>query len=70
MLLDESRKPLNSRFLKKDEVVKSGESFAFDAHLVEIGEHEEDRKPQMYLSAQGNNCNFVKETRTLHGKGQ
>ncbi|XP_040986379.1 uncharacterized protein LOC121234499 [Juglans microcarpa x Juglans regia] len=69
MLFDESRKLLNSRFLKKDEVIRSGESIAFDSHLVEIGEHEEDRKPQIDLSAQGNNCNVVKETRTLHGKG-
>ncbi|KAG6636533.1 uncharacterized protein LOC122281114 [Carya illinoinensis] len=69
MLFDESRKLLNSRFLKKDEVIRSGESIPFDSHLVEIGEHEEDRKPQIDLSAQGNNCNVVKETRTLHGKG-
>lgn len=31
--------------MKKDETVKSGESIAFDAHLVEIGECERDHKP-------------------------
>ncbi|GKV35132.1 hypothetical protein SLEP1_g43441 [Rubroshorea leprosula] len=40
MLFDQSRKLLDSRFLKKDEVVTSGESIAFDAYMVEIGECE------------------------------
>ncbi|XP_011654696.1 uncharacterized protein LOC101209453 isoform X2 [Cucumis sativus] len=45
MLFDENRKLLDSRFIKKHETVKSGESIAFDAHLVEIGECEKDHKP-------------------------
>ena len=40
LLFDETRKLLETRFLKKDEVIGSGESFAFNAHLVDIGEPE------------------------------
>ncbi|OMO77622.1 Glycosyl transferase, family 31 [Corchorus olitorius] len=40
MLYDGSKKLINSRFLKKDEVIQSGETIAFDAHLVDIGEPE------------------------------
>ncbi|KAJ7952173.1 DUF2439 family protein [Quillaja saponaria] len=57
ILFDASRKFLDSRFLKKDEVVRTDESIAFDAYLVEIGEHEEDQKPN--VNGQGNNCSTV-----------
>ncbi|XP_031390016.1 uncharacterized protein LOC116202562 isoform X2 [Punica granatum] len=40
MLYDASRKLLGSRFLKKDEIIGSGFSVTFDAHLVDIGEPE------------------------------
>lgn len=62
MLFDASRKLLNSRFLKKDEVIRSGESIAFDGHLVEIGE----LKPFTDLNVQGDNRNVAKETGTTH----
>lgn len=58
MLFDASRKLLNSRFLKKDEVIRSGESIAFDGHLVEIGE----LQPFTDLNVQGDNRNVAKET--------
>ncbi|KAL0372934.1 UNVERIFIED_CONTAM: hypothetical protein Scaly_0975000 [Sesamum calycinum] len=38
MLLDEWDKLLESRFVKKDDVIKSGETLAFDCYLVDIGE--------------------------------
>lgn len=66
MLFDASRKLLNSRFLKKDEVLRSGESIAFDAHLVEIGEHDGELKPFTDLNVQGDNRNVAKETGTMH----
>ncbi|XVE60658.1 hypothetical protein DITRI_Ditri05aG0146000 [Diplodiscus trichospermus] len=40
MLYDASKTLINSRFLKKDEVIQSGESIAFAAHLVNIEEAE------------------------------
>ncbi|XP_038874788.1 uncharacterized protein LOC120067307 isoform X2 [Benincasa hispida] len=67
MLFDENRKLLDSRFIKKDETVKSGESIAFDAHLVEIGECEKDHKPPKILSNQGSSSGEG-GTRVLHGR--
>ncbi|KZV40928.1 hypothetical protein F511_05173 [Dorcoceras hygrometricum] len=40
MLSDTNRRLLDSRFLKKNELVNSGESLAFEGHLVEIGEQD------------------------------
>lgn len=68
MLFDTSRKLLDRRFLKTDEVIRSGESITFDAHLVEIREHYGDQKPLMDLNVQGNNCNDLKESRIRHGQ--
>ncbi|KAK6935570.1 protein of unknown function DUF2439, partial [Dillenia turbinata] len=50
MLYDTSWKLLNSRFLKKDERITSGESLAFDGHLVDIGEPEGVHEPLMDLN--------------------
>ncbi|XP_059444436.1 uncharacterized protein LOC132176289 isoform X2 [Corylus avellana] len=66
MLFDASKKLLNSRFLKKDEVIRSGESIAFDAHLVELGEPDGELKPFMDSNVQRDNCNVAKETGTMH----
>ncbi|KAF6146042.1 hypothetical protein GIB67_033401 [Kingdonia uniflora] len=38
MLYDDTRIFLDSRFLKKDEVVRPGEKFVFAAHLVDVGD--------------------------------
>ncbi|KAM2075461.1 hypothetical protein ACFX1T_038349 [Malus domestica] len=61
ILLDASRNQIDCRFLKKDEVVASGESIRFDAHLVEIGEREGDRKPVAVLHIRENKHNVVSE---------
>ncbi|KAJ0047684.1 hypothetical protein Pint_14884 [Pistacia integerrima] len=68
MLYDESRKLLNSRFLKKDEKIRSGESIAFNAHLVDIGEPQADHQSHMDLNIQGNNGNMVGTTVITHGQ--
>ncbi|KAK9275528.1 hypothetical protein L1049_022795 [Liquidambar formosana] len=68
MLYDASRKLLDSRFLKKDEVIKSGESLTFDAHLVDIGEPERDHKPLIDLNVEERNSNVVGQTGILHGQ--
>ncbi|CAK9310874.1 unnamed protein product [Citrullus colocynthis] len=67
MLFDENRKLLDSRFIKKDEAVKSGESIAFDAHLVEIGECEKDHKPPKTPLNPGSSSGEG-GTRVLHGQ--
>ncbi|XAR55163.1 hypothetical protein NMG60_11030578 [Bertholletia excelsa] len=52
-LYDISRRVLDSRFLKKDEKIESGESLALDGHLVDIGEPDGDQKPKTNLNVQG-----------------
>ncbi|KAG8382535.1 hypothetical protein BUALT_Bualt05G0087500 [Buddleja alternifolia] len=59
MLYDITKRQLNSRFLKKDEIVCSGESLSFEGHLVEIGEQEGDHKPVIDFTFQGKNCEAV-----------
>lgn len=46
---------MDSRFLRKDEVIRSGESTAFDGHLVEIGECEENGESLKDLNVQAKN---------------
>nr|KYP42317.1 hypothetical protein KK1_036264 [Cajanus cajan] len=43
MLFDTNRKLLDSRFLKKDDVIKPGESISFDSYLIDIDEQTEDQ---------------------------
>ncbi|KAK6947950.1 protein of unknown function DUF2439 [Dillenia turbinata] len=50
MLYDTSWKLLNSRFLRKDELITSGESLAFEGHLVDIGDPAGVHEPPMGLS--------------------
>lgn len=59
MLYDTSKKLLVSRFLKKDEVIRSGELLAFDTHLVDIGESEENSKSSRDLNSQKTNRDAV-----------
>ncbi|KAL6523537.1 hypothetical protein OROGR_017140 [Orobanche gracilis] len=61
-LYDTNRRHLNGRFLKKDEIVSSGESLVLDGHLVEIGEQEEDHKPPTDLKVQGRNCRVAEKS--------
>ncbi|KAK9926354.1 hypothetical protein M0R45_023590 [Rubus argutus] len=70
ILLDLSRNHLNSRFLKKDEVIASGGSIAFDAHLVDIGEQEGDHKPATDLHFKENKMNVVGEAGIKKGQGK
>ncbi|KAL5747740.1 hypothetical protein ACOSP7_024757 [Xanthoceras sorbifolium] len=68
VLFDENRKLLDSRFLRRDEVIKSSESVAFDGHLVEIGELEENCEPLVDLNANGNNSNIAGKSEAMHGQ--
>ncbi|KAK6246701.1 hypothetical protein SCA6_009791 [Theobroma cacao] len=66
MLYDGSKKLINSRFLKKDEVIQSGESIAFDAHLVEIGEPEGNYQGLMDSDVRVSNSNIAGKTGLMH----
>ena len=58
MLFDTSRKLLDSRFLKKDDVIKSGESIAFDSYLIDIGKQHGSCTPDSNVLA--DKCTDVK----------
>lgn len=45
MLFDAYKRLLDSKFLKKDDIIRPGESLVFDAHLVDIGEDLGNHKP-------------------------
>lgn len=66
MLFDATRKLLDTRFLKKDEVIRSGESFAFSAHLVDVEEPEGHEAPAD-LKFEGKDC-YVQKTGKLCGE--
>ncbi|PIA34823.1 hypothetical protein AQUCO_03700242v1 [Aquilegia coerulea] len=61
VLYDDSEKQLDSRYLKKDEVVKCGETLTFDGYLVDIGDLEENQTEESgsRKSAAPDNCTNV-----------
>ncbi|XP_026399824.1 uncharacterized protein LOC113295714 [Papaver somniferum] len=62
VLLYDSRKMLlDSKFLKKGEVVRSGETMLFDGHLVEVGDPEG--------SSLGRTAGALKRADIAHGAG-
>nr|XP_016494136.1 PREDICTED: uncharacterized protein LOC107813383 isoform X2 [Nicotiana tabacum] len=67
MLYDATRRLLDSRFLKKNESIMSGQSVTFDGHLVEIGESEEDQKPPKDLRDQGKHVTGLGKREPVHG---
>ncbi|XVF29806.1 hypothetical protein REPUB_Repub16aG0002800 [Reevesia pubescens] len=67
MLYDGSKKLINSRFLKKDEVIQSGESIAFDAHLVDIGEAEGNNQDPVNSDVGVSNYDVAGKTGMMHG---
>ncbi|KAL6182842.1 hypothetical protein ACLB2K_044254 [Fragaria x ananassa] len=66
MLYDATRKLLETRFLKKDEAIRSGESFAFSAHLVDIGVPE-GNEAGADLKCEAKDFH-VQKSRKLHGE--
>lgn len=57
-MYDINRRHLDGRFLKRDEIVSSGESLLLDGHLVEVGEQEKCKSPTD-LNIQGKSCIVV-----------
>uniref|UniRef100_A0A7N2LZN9 RPW8 domain-containing protein n=1 Tax=Quercus lobata TaxID=97700 RepID=A0A7N2LZN9_QUELO len=71
LLYDASRKLIDSRFLNKGEAIRSGESIAFDAHLIDIGEPEGNYKSPadlIHLNIQGKDGNIIKKSGLMHGQ--
>ncbi|GAB4857634.1 hypothetical protein Ancab_015540 [Ancistrocladus abbreviatus] len=52
----------HGRFIKKDEVITSGESLTFSAYLVDIGEPEGNHEPLVDPTVQGKSCNEAGKT--------
>lgn len=68
VLCDLSKRPLEHRFLKKDEVIRTGESVDFVGHLVEVGEPEGSLHSPAKLNKQGTGNNAVKRRQLGHGQ--
>ncbi|XP_028774717.1 uncharacterized protein LOC114731664 [Neltuma alba] len=64
MLFDASKKLLDSKFLKKDDIIKPGESLAFDAYLVDIGDNQGNNDPES--NDQGEKSTDTEEIRKMH----
>ncbi|XP_020691653.1 uncharacterized protein LOC110106204 isoform X1 [Dendrobium catenatum] len=45
ILYDDCKKLIDKRFLKKDDIVKSGGTLSFETHMVEIGDPDRNNKP-------------------------
>ncbi|CAJ1937221.1 unnamed protein product [Sphenostylis stenocarpa] len=54
VLYDLSKRPLERRFLQKDEIITAGESVYFDGHFVEVGEPEGSHQSPANLNGSGN----------------
>ncbi|GMH09318.1 hypothetical protein Nepgr_011159 [Nepenthes gracilis] len=64
-LYDASKNLLDRRFLKRDEVITSGESLAFEAYLVDIGDPEGNHEYLADLKIQGRNRSTTGEAGML-----
>lgn len=69
LLYDDCGKLLDSRFLKKDEVIETGGTLTFDTHLVDIGELEGICKPLRDLNFQRRDEKPTEKTGTQRQKG-
>jgi len=69
ILYDLSKRPLEHRFLKKDEVIKAGSLVYFAGHLVDVGEPEGSHQSPVKLSERGSGGeNVVEKTQQRHGQ--
>lgn len=67
VLYDLSKRPLQRRFLKKDEIIMTGESVYFDGHFVEVGEPEGSHHSPAKLSEGGNGDNVERRGHGQNG---
>ena len=59
---------MDKRFLKKDEVVSSGESLTFDAYLVDIGDRMRNKEDDTDVKLHGKNCKMTEKGDTITGQ--
>jgi hypothetical protein len=62
-LFDANRNLLDSRFLKKDDVMKPGESISFDTYLVDISEDQGSHTPDSIVKE--GNCTNVQRLQKI-----
>ncbi|KAM0030173.1 hypothetical protein Hdeb2414_s0018g00534111 [Helianthus debilis subsp. tardiflorus] len=55
VLYDETRRVLDSRFLKSEEIISAGDTMRFDGHIVDIVELKDD-KPLKSINVDESNC--------------
>ena len=67
VLYDLSKRPLERRFLRKDEVIREGESVYFDGHLVEVGQPEGSHHSPAKLNERGTGNNVVERRQLGYG---
>nr|XP_012572110.1 uncharacterized protein LOC101489105 isoform X3 [Cicer arietinum] len=69
VLCDLSKRPLERRFLKKDEVIRAGESVYFNGHLVDVGDPEGSGQSPAKLSELGSSGdNVIERGQLRHGQ--
>lgn len=66
MLYNECETLLDSRFVKTDDNIRSGETLTFGAYLVDIGDRHREHKPTSNLNLQGMDKKINKKARSLH----
>lgn len=66
ILYDDSRKQLDSKYLKKEEVVECGETLTLDCYLVEVVE--EHSEPLSDMNIQGRAKISIDNFGKLNGK--
>ncbi|XP_010695588.2 uncharacterized protein LOC104908199 isoform X1 [Beta vulgaris subsp. vulgaris] len=63
ILYDSSKNQIDKRFLKKDEVISSGESLTFDAHLVDIGDPIGTNEGDADVKIEEKNCSTTEKSK-------
>lgn len=68
MLYDDCEKLLYCKVLKKEEVIRPGETLTFDTCLIDIGDPEGDHKTLSDLNPQGKNEKIMENSRLSNGQ--
>lgn len=68
MLYDDCEKLLYCKVLKKEEVIRPGETLTFDTCLIDIGDPEGDHKTLSDLNSQGKNEKIMENSRLSNGQ--
>ncbi|KAL2902848.1 Protein ZGRF1 [Bienertia sinuspersici] len=67
VLYDSSKSQIDKKFLKKDEVISSGESLMFDAYLVDIGDPIGTNEDDVDVKIQGRYNNTTEKSQIVAG---